>query len=318
MVLVVEHIEHNFESFRLLSWSKSISSVEVVGPRNSRKQIRGLGDIWHVHGDVELTLFESGAGIRVIGDSSLPVNRPELVMIGPHVPHCWNCHTDSRGLSLQFSIEPSNPLRGLPEWGVLSELMNESSRGLIFSADIVAKVRAILQRMVGEAGLARLASFIELLSTLDRRQTQSLSSKSYFAHDTGTSYPEIQKVVLEILSRFHEDISLMDMVAMTHLSRATFCREFKNYTDRTFVQFLNEVRINSVRQQLVRTNDPVSEIAFAAGFDNLSHFNRVFRRFTGTSPREYRNRLSVAPNIYSGEGLLPFGPESVARTQYQL
>jgi len=109
----------------------------------------------------------------------------------------------------------------------------------------------------------------------------------------------------------------MDMVAKTHLSRATFCREFKNHTDRTFVQFLNEVRINWVRQQLLRTDDPVSDIAFAAGFDNLSHFNRVFRRHMGTSPRDFRNRSSLAPNSNPGSGILPLGPESLVRAQYQ-
>jgi AraC-like DNA-binding protein len=318
MVLVVEPIEYESESFRLLSWSKSTSKVEIVGPRNSRRRIRGLGDLWHAHQDVELTLFESGAGTRVVGDSTLPMSEPELVMIGPHVPHCWNCYTDSRGLSLQFSIEPGNPLRGLPEWELLADLMHDSQRGLIFSPATVGKVGVILQRMIGEARLTRLASFIEVLSTLDRGQAQPLSSKSFAAPDTTTSYPDIQKAVLEILSRFQEDISLMDMVAMTHLSRATFCREFKNYTDRTFVRFLNEVRINWVRQQLLRTDDPVSDIAFAAGFDNLSHFNRVFRRLMGTSPRDFRNRFSVAPNSNAGGTIIPLGPESMVRAQYQL
>ena len=239
-------------------------------------------------------------------------------MIGPHVPHCWNCHTESRGLSLQFSIEPSNPLRGLPEWEALSDLIQDSRRGLIFSSATVAKVGPILQRMTGEARLARLASFIEVLSALDRGQAQTLSSTSYTAPDTTTSYPEIQKVVLEILSRFQEDISLMDMVSLTHLSRATFCREFKNYTNRTFVRFLNEARINWVRQQLLRTADPVSDIAFSAGYDNLSHFNRVFRRLTGTSPRDFRNRFSAAPNASAGGCIIPLGPDSVLRPQYQV
>ncbi len=317
MVLIVESIEYESESFRLLSWSKSTSKVEIVGPQNSRRRFRGLVDLWHVHQDVELCLFDSGTGTRVVGDSTLPIREPELVMIGPHVPHCWSCYSNSRGMSLQFSIEPNNPLRGLPEWESLSGLMDDSRRGLIFSAEIVRKVSTILQRMISESRLARLASFIEILSTLDRGQAQPLSNESFSAPDTTTNYPEIQKVVLEILSRFQEDISLMDMVAMTHLSRATFCREFKNYTDRTFVQFLNEVRIYWVRQQLLLTDYPVSDIAFTAGYDNLSNFNRVFRRIMGTNPRDFRNRHAVAPNSGLGGGILPLGPESVFKTQYQ-
>jgi len=187
MVLVVEPIEYESESFRLLSWSKSASKVELVGPQNARRRIRGLGDLWHAHQDVELTLFECGTGTRVIGDSTLPMREPELVMIGPHVPHCWNCLSDSRGMSLQFSIEANNPLRELPEWELLTDLMQDSRRGLIFSPETVSKVGVILKRMAGEARLTRLASFIEVLSTLDRGQAHPLSSKSYSAPATSTS-----------------------------------------------------------------------------------------------------------------------------------
>jgi AraC-like DNA-binding protein len=299
MVLLVEHIDHPSESFRLLEWSESVSVVEIIGPQNTRSRIRGLGELWHVHDDVELTLFESGIGTRVVGDSILPLCVPELVLLGPHVPHCWNCRAASRGLSLQFSIEKGHPLRALPEWEAVAGLLRDSNRGLFFPPATIEKVKTLLLRMIDEDRLARLASFFEVLAALDRQNAKPISNKVFTSLNTTKNFPVIQKVVLEILRRFHEDLALAEMVAITQLSRATFCREFKNYTDRTFVQFLNEVRIDAVRQQLLRTDDSVSDIAFAAGFDNLSHFNRIFRRLTGISPREYRNRIAedATPSI---------------------
>ncbi len=290
MVLIVEHIEHASESFRLLAWSSSISNVEVVGPQNKRRQVLGHGENWHVHAEVELTLFESGQGTRFVGDSILPVAAPELVLFGPYVPHCWNCADESRGVALQFSIDKSQPLRATPEWEKLSKLWRSCNRGLLFSAEVADRARSLIETMIEQDRLARLGTFIQLLEVLSREQGKPISSKSYSAADTTRHFPAIQKVILEILNRFHETLELEEIVNLSGMSRATFSREFKNYTGRSFVEFLNEVRIDAICQKLLMSNQAVSDIAFKSGFANLSHFNRIFRRLKGQCPREFRCR----------------------------
>jgi AraC-like DNA-binding protein len=94
--------------------------------------------------------------------------------------------------------------------------------------------------------------------------------------------------VLEILNRYSEELELQEMVVLAQMSRATFCREFKSYTGRSFIEFLNEVRIDAACQQLLLTGESISDIAFESGFGNLSHFNRLFRRLKSRSPREFR------------------------------
>jgi AraC-like DNA-binding protein len=288
MVIVVEHIEHASESFRLLAWSENISKVEVVGPQNQRSPVRGQGDHWHVHAEAELTLFENGQGTRLVGDSIHPLHAPELVLFGPYVPHCWNCRSASRGVALQFLIDKSQPLRAAPEWETLSKVWQRSNQGLLFDTTAAKQVRSIITKMIRQDRLARLASFFQVLEILGTHKGTVISQKAFTAADTTKHFPAIQKVVLEILNRFSEELELQEMVELAQMSRATFCREFKSYTGRSFIEFLNEVRIDAACQQLLLTGESVSDIAFKTGFGNLSHFNRLFRRLKSRSPREFR------------------------------
>lgn len=294
MVLIVEHINHASESFRLLAWSKSISHVQVVGPLNKRRHASGHGENWHVHAEVELTLFESGQGTRFVGDSILPVTAPELVLFGPYVPHCWNCPNESRGVALQFLIDKSQPLRAAPEWEKLSKLWQGYNQGILFPTEVAHEARNFIETMMAQDRLARLGSFLQLLEVLSHYQGKRISSKSYSASDATKHFPAIQKVILEILNRYHETLELQEMVELSHMSRATFSREFRNYTGRSFVEFLNEVRIDAICQKLLMGHQAVSDIAFESGFANLSHFNRIFRRLKGQSPREFRCQVTSA------------------------
>ncbi|TWU22785.1 AraC family transcriptional regulator [Bythopirellula polymerisocia] len=292
MVLVVEHIEHASESFRMLSWSKSISKVEVIGPQNRRRVVKGQGEHWHVHAEAELTLFESGKGTRFVGDSILPVESPELLLFGPYVPHYWNCIGSSSGVALQFSIDKTQPLRATPEWDALSQTLLGSNQGLLFPTGAVENAHRLINVMIEQDRLARLGSFFQLLEMLSCYPGNPISSKAYSAADTTKHFPAIQKVILEVLNRYSEVLELKEMVELSQMSRATFCREFKNYTGRSFVEFLNEVRIDATCQKLSTSSEPVSDIAFQSGFVNLSHFNRIFRRLRGQSPREFRTQAT--------------------------
>ena len=90
---------------------------------------------------------------------------------------------------------------------------------------------------------------------------------------------------------FFEPLTLEDVLAEARMSKATFSRRFVTYTGKTYTGFLNEVRIGYACQKLAETTKPISEIAFASNFNNLAHFNRMFRRYRGISPSEYRSQL---------------------------
>ena len=78
------------------------------------------------------------------------------------------------------------------------------------------------------------------------------------------------------------------------MSKATFERHFKSHTGKTLTRFLIEVRIDSARRSLIETNLPIGEIAFASGFNNLSHFNHQFALIQRETPGAFRKRIKEA------------------------
>ena len=107
--------------------------------------------------------------------------------------------------------------------------------------------------------------------------------------------PVISRAKDFIAQHYSEDISSGDVAKELHLSRFYFCKLFKSVTGLTFTSYLARVRIERVKELLLRNpNLRVSEIAFETGFQSLTHFNRVFLKLTGLSPTAFRERLPEA------------------------
>ena len=100
-----------------------------------------------------------------------------------------------------------------------------------------------------------------------------------------------------ILKGFRENLSHSEMARQAHMAPAAFSRLFRRTTQRTFTQFIIEVRLGHACRLLSETDNTVADIALESGFDNLSHFNRQFRRHHHCSPREYRMALNTVTHL---------------------
>ena len=150
------------------------------------------------------------------------------------------------------------------------------------------------EEIVACDGISRMGVLLQLLGDIARVRKSGateLSSKRFDVSRLAPGYESIQNAILLILTEFREHITLEDVLVAAHMSKANFSRRFVAYTGRTYTEFLNEVRIDSVCQRLAETADSISDIAFDCGFNNLAHFNRMFRRHRGTSPTAYRAQL---------------------------
>ncbi len=151
------------------------------------------------------------------------------------------------------------------------------------------RVVDLIISMPTQRGVGRFASFMRILETLlsapeaDRCQ---LSRKVLTSSKRLGNTVEVQKAISFILDNLHEAITLQDALVHSAMGKATFSRHFKAYTGKTFTQFLREVRIDYAIRQLVESSLSISEIAFAAGFNNLSHFNHTFRAIYGCAPSD--------------------------------
>lgn len=95
---------------------------------------------------------------------------------------------------------------------------------------------------------------------------------------------------------YDKDISLDMLAKKFYISPYHLCHEFKRYTGRTLVEYINITRIMNAQRKIMETNDSITDICSHTGFKNLTHFNRVFRSITGTSPSKYRKSATNVEN----------------------
>jgi len=284
--------------FRFLSFEDNLREVKEHGANGQSKRIEGVGDNWHCHPEFELTFFQSGKGFRFIGDHTDAFEGPEAVLIGPLLPHLWRTQQCS-GYSLQFSSYGLEHLSSI-ESGYLTTQLDELSRnGLLLTGEVSQKIAAIMSSFTERSYFGQLAAVYELLDAITsspETEQERLSSKVIVSRQGGRSNQSLQTAIQFLLENYAEDISLPALLRKVGMSRSTFCREIKKQTGKSFSHLLQEIRISNACRMLITTDNRISEISMDTGFNNLAHFNRVFRSLRECSPSEYRRRKDVDEN----------------------
>jgi AraC-like DNA-binding protein/mannose-6-phosphate isomerase-like protein (cupin superfamily) len=284
------------ESFRLLQWHRNIHDVEIVAADGAHHPLKGSGHEWHHHSHMELTLVTQGSGTLFIGDAITHFKAPDLVLIGPNLPHYWHMRHTSSGYAIQFDFEPEHAFWQLPETMELRDLWHDARRGLHLSGPVVAEIEALIRSGIACGGMGRLARFIQILVALLKtspKTRNTISSTTFVPPIRQSTYRSLQKAIYLVFHNFHEDLSFTDVLRETRMSKSTFERHFKKHTGKTFTRFVTEVRLNFASRQLIETDLSVSEIALASGYNNISHFNHQFNALHALSPRAFRKQMKA-------------------------
>lgn len=254
------------------------------------------------HVNFEIALLENCTGKRFIGDHIEDFEGPELVLLGGYLPHCWQYYQ-----AIDQMIQPQaivihffpdflgKELLEKPEAKELNELFTKAAKGVLFSGQTLQRAKMVMQQMLFEKGLGRAALMLRLLDILTQSTTaRILSSPYYNTVATSTEAQKINKVFDYIFRNFKEDISLQDVASIIPMSTAAFCRFFKQKTNRTLTDFVKEVRIGHAAKLLLEGVHNVTEACFESGYNNISNFNKHFKRIKGLSPRDFIKQYEAA------------------------
>jgi AraC-like DNA-binding protein len=257
---------------------------------------------WHYHPEYELTWLLKSSGTRVVGDSLLPYGPGDLVLLGPNLPHCWRnerqCAHDERPelIVLQFRREfLGESLLSLPEASAIARLLDKCQEGLVFAGASAEPAKAILRTLPNEKGAVRLARLIELLAALADSESSALATSAFQALNNikPVHRGRIERVQEYVRENLKGRISQAEIASRLNLTPAGFSRFFRDMTGRTFVHFVNSMRIDHVCPLLRTSSMTITQIALASGYQNLSNFNRQFHAIKRMSPSDYRQRFGV-------------------------
>ena len=252
---------------------------------------------WHYHPEYELTLILKGRGRRLVGDSHESFESGDLVLIGPGLPHTWvsdGSHNGKRAaVVIQFSANFIERFTELGELIAINKLLAQTIQGISFKGKKTASIIEHIKLLPEKSGVERITNLLYILQELAKLKHTSLASEYYQPLKGKGNENRINKVCLYVQKQSTEPLTIHKAAALIHLSPGAFCKFFKRITGKTFSDYVNEVRIANVCNQLMATDKQVAEIAYSNGFETLTYFNRVFLRKKKMRPGSYRKMFKL-------------------------
>lgn len=251
----------------------------------------------HNHEVYELNFVEHAAGVRrIVGDSSEIIDDYDLVLItSPDLEHVWEQNTctseNIREITVQFDFAFSEDnFFGRNPFVSIRKMMNEARKGLCFSMAAIMKVYQQLDSLSQvEDGFYAVQQFLAILYELSRSEgSRTLASSSYAKVEVADDSRRILKVKDYINKNYMDEVRLATLADIAGMSPSAFSRFFKLHTGRNLSEYIIDIRLGYASRKLVDTARSISEISFECGFNNLSNFNRIFKRKKGCAPSEFR------------------------------
>lgn len=251
----------------------------------------------HNHSVYELNFVENAKGVRrIVGDSQEVIGDYDLCLItSPDLEHVWEqneCHSDDiREITVQFDFSMSDEtLFGRNPYASITRMMQEAKMGLSFPLQAIMKVYGMLDTLSSvKDGFYAVQQFLTILYELSRcENARTLASSSYAKVTVEDDSRRILKVKNYISKNYMDELRLPELASLAGMSSSAFSRFFKLHTGRNISEYIIDLRLGYAARMLVDTAKSISEIGFDCGFNNLSNFNRIFKKKKGCSPSEFR------------------------------
>jgi AraC-like DNA-binding protein/uncharacterized cupin superfamily protein len=260
---------------------------------------------WHYHQEFELSFITEGSGKRIVGDSVEDFHPGDLIFIGPRIPHVWfpeekhvRQHSgrtlESVYMLFDNEILPSE-LTGLPEFLNVRKAITLSERGARITGDTLNEVSRIMLQLPYLNRMKRLMFFYEIMDLIGRSESFTyLASEQYVKTKFETTNKRVNRIHEYLMKNYQNEVDLEEVAEVVHMAPASVCRFFKSSTGLTVFEYLNKIKIDYSCRLLLNTDQNIVDISYDCGFNNLSHFNKQFRKFIGKTPTEFRKARELS------------------------
>lgn len=257
---------------------------------------------WHFHPEYELVYVIQSFGKRFVADHVESFQAGDLVLLGSNLPHFWKNddvfyegNSEFRVNAIVIHFPPDffrYSIETYPEFQPIRNLLTRAKRGISFGREVSDKLSAVLKKTLNASGLERTLLFIRALDRLAREPDyRLLASESYRQEIQDWSNDRLSKVMHLINAGYRDQITLNKVAGHIGMNPSAFSRYFKEKTSKSFSGFVNEMRVGYACKLIQEGNHNISQICYESGFNNLSNFNRQFKKTTRMTPLEYREQF---------------------------
>ncbi|HEU4606854.1 MAG TPA: AraC family transcriptional regulator, partial [Chitinophagaceae bacterium] len=251
---------------------------------------------WHQHTEYELILITRGEGTAFIGNYVGSFSSGDIFFLGSNLPHTFRKSSEdliTSAVVIQFTDDFwGKDFLSIPEAESLRELLELSSKGLRIEGRCRSDLQQWIPQVEEEQGFARfirLCQCLQLMAESRSFQPVSTQESRQYSH---RQRDRIEKIFQHSITHFQEAISLSEISRMADMSIPAFCSYFKKCTKKTYIDFLNEIRIGHACKLLADSRQSVLEICYDSGFNTVANFNKQFRKLKGMSPGSYRKKYN--------------------------
>lgn len=250
----------------------------------------------HYHEEFELNFIENAKGAqRVIGDHSGEIDDFELTLVGSNLQHGWftnNCtQKEIKEVTIQFHRDLfDEKFLQRNQMSFIRTLLERSLYGVLFSKETAMSIRSRIIALPQKHGFDSVLELISILHDLSTsRNFRTLSGVKFCNHETiSYSSRRVDRVMQYLNNNFDKNISLQEAAKIAGMTEVALSRFFKSRTGKTFVDTLNDIRLGTATRMLIDTTHSISEVAYKCGFNNMSNFNRIFKKKKDCTPKEFR------------------------------
>lgn len=254
----------------------------------------------HYHEEFELNFIQNAKGARrVIGDHIEEIDELELVLAGSNLQHAWfthNCKSrEIREITIQFhkDLFDEKFLRR-NQLSFIRTMLEKSLRGILFSRETAQALAPRIIELNQKHGFDSVLELMSILHDLSISRNMRILSDSSFNNNEQYTYNSrrVEKTIEYMNHNFDKPVTLTEVARLANMSDAAFSRFFKQRTGNTFIDSLTDIRLGHASRMLIDTTQSIAEVAYNCGFNNISNFNRIFKKKKGCTPKDFRESFS--------------------------
>lgn len=259
----------------------------------------------HCHEELELNFIMNAKGARrVVGDHIGEIDDLELILIGSNLPHVWQTHKckskEIREITIQFhkDLFDEKFLRR-NQLSFIRNMLEKSAKGIQFAKPAIQQITPRLTVLNQKQGFDSVLELLSILHDLSiSRNMHTLSDATFSNAELSYNSRRIERAIEYMNHSFQKQVTLTEVSKLANMTDASFSRFFKARTGITFMDSLLEMRLGHASRLLIDTTQSIAEVAYNCGFNNISNFNRLFKKKKGCTPREFRENYSYGSRVF--------------------